>query len=66
MELSNIDDRTQPSVYKEDILFLRQLLADMLEQQSNPRLSAHQVLQCKKGIKALRTAIEAIECQILA
>jgi len=61
-----LDSQIQPKKYQEDITFLRQLLADMLEQQSNPRLTAKQVLQCKNGIKALRSAIDALECQILA
>lgn len=59
-------EQSQPKKYKEDINFLRQLLSDMLEQQSNPRLNSHQIVQCKKGIKALRSAIDALECQVLA
>lgn len=61
-----LDQIEHPKTHKEDIDFLRQLLADMLEQQSNPRLTSQQVIQCKKGIKALRSAIDALECQVLA
>jgi hypothetical protein len=61
-----LTEQTQPTKVREDIDFLRQLLGDMLEQQSNPRLNSKQILQCKAGIKALRSAIDALECQILA
>jgi hypothetical protein len=61
-----LTETTQPVKFKEDIDFLRQLLGDMLEQQSNPRLNAKQISQCKRGIKALRSAIDALEIQILA
>lgn len=50
----------------EDIDFLRHLLADMLEQQSSPRLNTRQQDQCKRGIKALRSAIDALEVQVYA
>jgi hypothetical protein len=59
-------DMTQPIVINEDITFLRQLLADLLEQQSNPRLNDSKQAQCKKGIRALRSAIDALEIQVYA
>lgn len=61
-----VETDSQPKEVQEDLSFLKALLADLLENQSSPRLSHTERLRCKNGIKALRRAIDAIEMQVLA
>lgn len=61
-----VETESQPKEVKEDLVYLKALLADLLENQSSPRLNDKQRMQCKFGIRALRRSIEAIECQVLA
>lgn len=61
-----INEMNQPSTKNDEIAFLRQLLADLLEQQSNPRLNAAKQAQCKLGIRAIGSAIDALEIQVYA
>ena len=65
LELSLVEN-TQPKEIKEDISFLRKMLADLLTQQSSARLTDMQKSQCRSGIRACRSAIDALEMQVLA
>lgn len=59
-------ENTQPSDKKEDIAWLRRLLADLRQEQSNPRLRDVQKAQCKQGIRAVQSALDALEIQVYA
>ena len=62
----SVDSQAQPKEVQEDLNYLKLLLADLLENQSSPRLSESQRKQCKNGIRAIRRSIDAIEVQVLA
>ena len=53
--------------YKRDIYTLRYMLAELMERQSSVAyLSESRQKDCKEGIRALQTAIDALEAQVLA
>ncbi len=54
------------SEYGEDISFLRQVLAEFLEKQSNAALTEKQKRTCKTGVRALKSAIDALESTVYA
>ncbi len=60
------DMETQMSAHKEHVSALRSILAEVLVSQSSPRLSSKEQKDCKKYIKALQAAIEALDSQIYA
>jgi hypothetical protein len=50
----------------EDISFLRQVLAEFLEKQSSSALTEKQKKTCKAGIRALNSAIDALQSTVYA
>lgn len=61
-----IDVPTQPLEKKQDINWLLRLKAELMQEQSNPRLKESQRKDCVEGIRAVSSAIEALEMQVLA
>lgn len=52
--------------YQENITLLRFMLAELLEKQSSPLITSYKRNQYRTGIRALKSAIEALEVQVLA
>jgi len=66
LAMLNIEITNSYNDHEDNIRHLRSMMAELLELQSAPGLTTNEVKRVKLSIRAMKSAIDALEVQVLA